>query len=307
MADAPPNLDFVVIGAQKAGSTFLQEAIGDHPDVFSPHGETAYFEDPNYTPDSLAPLHHAIAPGADRKLRGIKRPNYLCLPEVPARIAEHYPQARLIAVLRDPRWRAVSAYFHLMRSGLLPVAPLEQGMRRILDGSLDARYPAAPQLVDFGNYAKGLANFLDHFPREQLLVTLYEDIRADPVGLARTAYRFLDLDESHDPATAAAARPMPGIYSVPRQRFVAAFHPIGVEYFHNRTRMNNRGGLRGAIYKAVNGVDRFGLSKLFANKRPTPSADLWQRLTHAYRDDITQLADLLDRPLDRWLDPAAPS
>ncbi|MEM6334245.1 MAG: sulfotransferase domain-containing protein [Planctomycetota bacterium] len=300
MADPAPKLDFVVIGAQKAGSTFLQEAIGDHPDAFSPHGETPFFEDPDYTPHTLAPLHQALAPGAHHKLRGIKRPNYLGLPEVPARIAQHFPRAKLIAVLRDPRWRAVSAYYHLMRSGLLPVAPLEQGMRRVLDGSLDAQYPAAPQLVAFGNYAQSLERFDEHFPREQLLVALYEDIKQHPVALARQAYRFLGLDDTHDPAAAAAARPMPGIYSIPRQRFVAAFHPIGVEYFHHRTRMQNRRGLPGLVYAAAQAADRFILARLLPNRRPQPSPDLWKRLTDAYHDDIEQLEQRLDRPLDAW-------
>ena len=85
--------------------------ISQHPEIWMPRGETPYFEDPDYhqsTPDEFL----SQFPHESGKLIGIKRPNYIGKPEAPERIETDLPDARLIAVLRDPADRAISAYFH---------------------------------------------------------------------------------------------------------------------------------------------------------------------------------------------------
>ena len=94
--------DFVLIGGQKAGSTFVQEALRQHPAVFTPHGETPFFQDPDYTPNDLSPLERELQGARAGQRVGIKRPNYLGEPEVPPRLARDLPGVKLIAVLREP-------------------------------------------------------------------------------------------------------------------------------------------------------------------------------------------------------------
>src|SRR3954453_11545774 len=105
---------FVVIGAQKSASTFLQTCLADHPDVFMPKGELAFFESPDYERATLTDLRRLFEGRLERRL-GFKRPNYLCKPEVPARLAKDLPDALLLSVLRKPLDRAISAYFHYIR------------------------------------------------------------------------------------------------------------------------------------------------------------------------------------------------
>lgn len=295
-------LDFVIIGAQKSGSTFIQERVGAHPEAYTPYGETPYFQDPDYNADGFEALVAELKTSAgDRKI-GIKRPNYLACPEVPARIRTHAPNVRLIAVLRDPRERAVSAYYHLMRSRMIPISEIEAGLPRILDGELLQRWPASQTLLDYGLYGKHLQDWLGVFPSEQILVQFYQDIKTDQATLSRQAFEHLGLDPAFlDFPT--RRRPMEGIYSLTRQRWNAAAVAIGYQLYDGgrRTRPRSNYAAR-AAWLAMSGIDRVLWSRLFKARAPKLSPSLWSRLTDYYADDTCLLEELTGRDLSAWRD-----
>ena len=74
-----PN--FVIIGAQKSGSTFALRCLGEHPEVFMPTGETRFFEDPEYLRHDISDLEAIFRDASHKKALGIKRPDYLAKPE----------------------------------------------------------------------------------------------------------------------------------------------------------------------------------------------------------------------------------
>src|SRR5271166_1577090 len=113
--------DFAIIGAGKSATTWLHMGLRKHPEIFLPENETPFFEDPYYCESDLRPLFSELRAARGYATVGIKRPNYLCTPGCADRLAKHIPRARLIAMLRNPVERAVSQYFHLVRSGRLPV------------------------------------------------------------------------------------------------------------------------------------------------------------------------------------------
>ena len=81
---------FLIIGAQKAGSTFLHETLRQHPSLFLPRYETPIFEDPFYQAGAVqSELGRILAPARPDQKPGIKRPDYLGRPECPARLARH--------------------------------------------------------------------------------------------------------------------------------------------------------------------------------------------------------------------------
>lgn len=101
--------DYLILGAQKCGTTSLKEYIREHPDVgfvcakreidyFSDHWD----KDTNWYEKEL-PVGHTV---------GEKSTNYLFYPKVPNRVAESYPDIKLIVLLRDPVDRAYSQYWH---------------------------------------------------------------------------------------------------------------------------------------------------------------------------------------------------
>jgi len=132
-----PNL--VIIGANKAGSTFLAQAIGHHPSVWMYPTEHPYFESPDYDETPADAFYRLFEPGRGKPVVGLKRPNYLPSPEVPPRIAADLPGVRLMAVLRDPVDRAFSAYHHAMRTGKLRVRPAEEAFADFASGRFSER------------------------------------------------------------------------------------------------------------------------------------------------------------------------
>src|SRR5262245_22488050 len=151
-------LDFVIIGAQKAGSTYLQDCMAEHHQIYLMPGECVAFEDPEYEKYRLGQLDE-VRGRAGRRLAGVKRPTYLPSSVVAGRIAAHCPRAKLIAALRDPIARAISAYFHYMTFGSLPIAPIETGMQRIIEGEYTQRFPRAPEVIEYGKYHTHLMNY----------------------------------------------------------------------------------------------------------------------------------------------------
>jgi len=102
--------DYIIIGAHKSASTFVHKCLMEHPDIYMPKDEIPFFEIPDYESSSLSELEKYFK-GRKEKRFGIKRPSYIGKPEVPARISNDLPDAKLIAVLRDPVDRAVSSYY----------------------------------------------------------------------------------------------------------------------------------------------------------------------------------------------------
>jgi len=267
-----------------------------------PRNEVPFFEDPDYDPNNFQKLEDYLKDSGQEAIKGIKRPNYLGQPKVPPRIAHHMPQARLLAILRNPIERAVSAYFHYMRAGFIPIEPLEKGLRRVLAGDYDKNWPAAPQIIDFGMYYKHLQHWRHYFAASQFLILLYEDIKQSPESLVREAYAFLGVSPDFEPKGVGVAR-MTGMYALPRLKFARAVAPLTTEYYAGHTRLRRKTGLVAkTTYLTSRAVDRFILAPLFSEKRPVLSDALYRELAEVYRDDVKGLETMLGQSLDHWLE-----
>jgi hypothetical protein len=299
-----PN--FLIIGAQKSGSTFFLKCLAEHPDVFMPPGEVRFFEDPDYGDGDIRRLESLFRNVKQEKALGIKRPGYLSRAEVAARIHQHIPNAKLIAILRNPVDRAISAYFHLMKCGFIPVRPLEDGMTRILDGEYQKTHVKAAEILDFGLYHRHLTRYLDYFDRSQMLILPFETIKVDPLDVVQQAYRFIGVSDTYVPiALTRQARhnPNPGVYSLTRLRILNLRNPFMYTYNADRTRRTSKrrpSAVDRAVSKMVNTADRYVLARMAGAAQPEASDALRQRLYQTYAEDIDRLEALLDRPLNSW-------
>jgi hypothetical protein len=300
---------FVIIGAQKAGSTFFLRWLADHPSVFMPPHEVRFFEDPDFgdgDPGRLAALFTGVR---DETALGIKRPGYLARPEVAPRIRQLLPAARLIAVLRDPVERAISAYFHHMRTGFLPIRPVEAGMTELLDRGGSTGHPRAPEVLEFGLYHRHLSRYLELFERQQLMIVLFDDLTADPWRPLQEAYRFIGVDDRYRPRALAhghPGNPNPGIHSLTRLRLLSLRNPLRYDYDATRSRrsLKRRPGLLVRVAaRGVETLDRRLLAPLTGHARPAISPGLRRRLYAFYSEDIDRLEALLGRSLDAWRPP----
>ncbi|MGB0766503.1 MAG: sulfotransferase domain-containing protein [Phycisphaeraceae bacterium] len=294
----PKTLDFVVIGAQKAGSTFVMQCLQDHPNIYMPHGETPFFQDPDYATDRIHILEKEVAPAKANQLRGIKRPNYLGQAEVPERIAKHMPGGKIIAVLREPVSRAISAYFHFLLAGHIPLVPVNQGLRAILAGEWKSRYPLSETILTYGLYDQHLQRYARHFTPEQTRVIVLDDVGKDPDRVVQSLYRFLGVDDTIAPKRT-EQRPMAARYSLNRLRIYSLLRPLIFSTSPDRSRIHARPGTKYLRY-GIGAFDQLILARLFPATKPPIEGDVKQALKAYFEKDVEQLRVRLSHPLEGW-------
>lgn len=294
--------DFVVIGAQKAASTFITECLRQHPLCYLPRGETHYFRDPFYDGEPER-FFAKLFQGTEQTLRrGIKCPDYFATEHCAERIHRDLDEPQLLLALRDPVDRAISAYYWRMKWGRLPFEPAEIGLARILRGEYDRDYRHAKSILNWGLYARHLRRYLDLFPRKQLLIVLDIDIKADTQGTIQSVYSFLGLDTAFRPKTL-ERRKNQGTYSIPRLKFLDRRNKYVIQRAENGSYLRLARPRRPFPFMynaAVVLADRWVLSRLYANDRPTLSGGLLKSLVQYYEDDMRDLEALLGRDLSQW-------
>jgi hypothetical protein len=294
-----PN--FVIIGAQKSATTFLQVCLNDHPDVYLPPGETPFFESPDYERSGPADLE-ALFHRRPEPCLGIKRPSYIGRPEVAARILRHLPDARIVAVLRNPVERAVSAYHHNVRYGFLPALPIEIGMKRILsEPGFSLQHKRAPEIIECGYYFKYLSQYAAYKQRQRLLVLLHDEIRSDPLKSVQKAYAFLGVPKAHVPGKL-HRRPQKVAYNLNRIRALRLGNPLAFRYNRDRTRIirRNPNPLSRAAFHALVLLDKAVLSRVFPENGRKVGPQLETALYEVYAEDISGLEGFLQRSLRQW-------
>lgn len=291
--------DFFVIGAQKAGSTYLLQCLSEHPQVFMPPSEIAFFEDSLYSADRIAEFEKHFAPARPGQVVGVKRPNLLGHPECPERLQRHMPHLKIVAILRNPIDRAISGYFHYMKTGMLPVFPAEIGIRKILDGEY-SRFPRAYEVLEFGLYGKQLQHYEKYFPRENFHVLLLEDMKHDAESQLASLYKFLGVREDFHPQSF-DSRPMQAPYSITRLRLWNVIDSACRKWTTDGKYFDRKRGPIATPLTALNNfLDRQLWERLFPASRPKLSASLQSELENYYRNDAKLLEVWLGRPLNCW-------
>ncbi|KFN48879.1 sulfotransferase family protein [Arenimonas composti] len=274
--------DFIGIGAQRCGTTWLDTQLRRHPQLYLPQRrkEVHYFDEYH---DRGPAWYREFFPDeeiAGRRAVGEITPKYLFDPACAGRIHAEFPDAKLLVVLRNPTERAYSQY------GL--------HVGRYARGGGFAEFLAdQPDAVERGRYAAQLERYFALFPRERVLVMLFEEVMADRVAALDEVCRFLGVDtglldgDRVDDQVNASERPR-----FARARSLA-------------TRFGNR--LRGRDMDwIINLAKKAGVMKLFGVRKgmpPLPDAER-ARLDACFADDIARLEILLGRSLDIWRAPS---
>ena len=183
---------FIVIGAQKAGTTALRHALAQHPQIYLPaFPEPAFFAfeggAPAYggpqSPSSRFGLIPTVedyaalyAGAADGQTLGDVSSHYsYCWPErTAACMARYAPQARLIATLRQPADRAYSAFNMMRQKGLEPLADFAAALAAE-DVPERANWTPDFRYRRNGLYYVNLAPYFRLFGAQQIRIFLYEE------------------------------------------------------------------------------------------------------------------------------------
>ena len=295
-SEAPVLPSFVIIGAAKAGTTALYWYLDEHPQVFmSPVKETNYFAygldgdgkplygDPELHrfPVQTSAAYEDLFSGAGEALAvGEASPIYLECPQSAARIRGSLPTARIICGLREPVDRAYSDYLMYLRARGRRLDPA----RELTTASAWARPDS--HWMQISRYHEALSRYFDLFPREQIHIFLFDDLRADALRCVRDVYRAVgvypgfvpDLDTPHNIGGMPASRTLEKVF----------------------TSGSIRKALEPWIPRRAADVARRLRTKNLKKAPPLPE-DLKVELGRHFRDDIQKTAKLIGRSLDHWL------
>ena len=196
---------FVILGAQKAGTTSLFAWLSSHPAVHPGAKKEVHFFDNlwahgvdwyrSFFPENLA--HGTFT--------GEATPYYLYHPLAPARMAAVLPNARFIVLLRDPVARAISHFHHSRRLDLEPMTTLEEALAAEparLSGAVEALVEGGAErvhahqhhsYVDRGRYVPQIRRWFSFFPREQFLFLRSENLFTHPSAAVASVCAFLEI------------------------------------------------------------------------------------------------------------------
>ncbi len=307
--------DFFIVGHAKCGTTALYEALRRHPQIYMPDFKEPMFFARNPSPPALAPGVKSFEQTGRRRetlkdylsLFGAASPAqrvgeastfYLWSPSAPARIAEMQPRARIIALLREP-----ASFLHSLHQQMLQNhAESEKDLRRAiaLEGARregreippNSFWPQALMYSDRVRYADQLRRYHAVFPREQVLVLIYEDFRRDNDAIVGEVLRFLGVDDSTAPQIT-EANPTVSVRSVRVNGLI-------------RELRQGRGPSRRAARTAIKTVTTHGMrtSVLYPLRRRLsygaarpPDPSLMMELRRRFKGEVEAASEYLGRDL----------
>lgn len=274
MTDRKTLPEFLIIGAIKAATTWLNAQLQQCERIYLPDPEPHFFTREYHRGfDWYAGF---FRDARSDQLVGEKTADYLANPDAAARIAAVLPDAPLIAQLRDPVARAYSDYCMLFRRGT--VGP------DIAD-YLDPRRADFRRFLDNGLYHAHLTRWFSLFPRQQMLVFLFEDVLDRPDWTISEVGRHIGVGEEllPKPITKRVNDSRAALLPLPVRRVLAPVKEMAAP-------------LRGARwFEAV----RSTLARPV--RYPPLPPELEERLRDYYAPDVEALGPLIGHDLRSWL------
>ncbi len=300
--------DFFIVGQPKSGTTALSEMLRRQPEIYMPDSKEPWFfaaelhertpPRPGGTPATLEEYLAWFGAADPEQRMGEASPLYLWSRTAAARIAEVQPEARIIAILREPAALLRSLHLQFVESYIETESDFRKAIS--LEGSRRAgrkipRYSYWPQTLVYSEhvrYVDQLRRYYAVFAPEQVLVLIYDDFRHDNEATVRTVLRFLGLDG------AAPIKPMEAnpTVAVRSQRLHELLHAVSV----------GRGPISRGIKAGIKALTPTGLRRgaLHATQRgviyrepPEPDERFMLELRRRFKGEVAALSDHLGRDL----------
>lgn len=270
MPDKSRLPSFFLAGAPKAGTTYIADVLGCHPDIFMPvTKEPAFFSrDPEKGHYERGwrfyqkTFHDA---GADQRI-GEASTLYFHDADSAALIREAIPNARIVIVLRNPVDRVYSNYWQYIKSGFdLPA----------MDKLVEQGGDPLEHMIGVSHYPGHVRRFLDVFGSDRVLILTYEALSRDPAAVMKRILGFVGVQRPLDPACLGQGRA--NAAGVPRSRWLARL------LRHKRIIQTIKAMVPGALVApARRWLDRLRWSNTRVQAYPPLSAGarryLWDRL-----------------------------
>jgi hypothetical protein len=288
-----PNL--IIIGAAKAGTTSLHWYLAEHPQVFmTAVKDPSYFaygvdanghllwgepERHDFPIRSLSEYESLFADAGDAKAIGEASTMYLECPQAAGRIRELLPATRILCSIRHPVDRAYSDYLMHLRRRRLRFDPATELTASAAWAQPDSRW------MRIGKYHEQLLRYYEAFPRHQIRVLLFGDLKRNPRELTEQVYRFSGVEPSfvpdfstpHAPGGIPVSLALEGLFLRGAMSPIKTWVPKG----------------------AANWLRRFRVRTM--RQAPRMPGELKRELTDYFRDDILRTSELIGRSLEHWL------
>jgi hypothetical protein len=300
--------DFFVVGHPKCGTTALYEMLMRHPQIYMPPGKEPWFfarellvntpPRPSGTPHTLDEYRQWFAGARPDQLVGEATSLYLWSRAAAGGIAEVRPDARIIAIVREPAAFLRSLHLEFVQiyvetePDFRKAMSLEQGRR---EGRHTGRYSYWPQALmysDYVRYVDQLRRYQAVFPPEQMLVLIYDDFRNDNEATLRRVLRFLDVEEEH-PIETTDANPTVRVRS---HRMHELLHALYVG--HGPVSRAMKASIKAVTPRGMRRKVVFGAQKrlVFAEPLP-PDEELMSELRRRFKPEVVALSEYLGRDL----------
>lgn len=206
----------MIIGAQKAGTTWLWDTLAGHPEIAVPSSKENHFFGSAELYRKGLPWYFSHFDGLDRsKLildaattnfydrvpywhnagRELKYDEGLA--PIPKLIVDAVPDVKVIISLRNPVSRAVSAYHHWMRRQFILNPDCHGRVSPWIGLEQTAKQFPKFRILEYGYYSKYLSVWREYLPDDRILVLIFEDdIKANPQRGLKTTCEFLGIDSS---------------------------------------------------------------------------------------------------------------
>jgi len=302
--------DFFIVGHPKCGTTALYEMLRAHPQIFMPELKEPWFlaDDmrPRFQPPRSASPPKTLAEylllfadaRADQRI-GEASSAYLLSRTAAAQIAELRPDARIIAVLREPASFLRSLHVQLLRTHVEGAKSFRRAIALEHDRREGRKIPRRshrPQLLmysDHVRYVEQLRRYHEMFSPAQVLVLIYDDFRADNEATVREVMRFLGVDEQ---APVVPTEANPTVRQMRSQQLDELLNIISV----------GRGPVSRAAKSAVKLLTPQRLRKsmidttqrnLVLGKPQPPDEELMAQLRQRFKGEVVALSEYLGRDL----------
>ncbi len=273
------HVDFMVIGAQKCGTTSLAAQLAGHPEIcFCRDKEPGYF---HQTADWRADLdtYHSLYSPEPGQLCGEASTFYTFLPEYPdthKRLFEYNPNLKLIYIMRQPVERVVSNYTHNVVRNLDKNPPDQAVFMR-------------PEYVNRSRYAVQIRPYLELFEREDILLLVFEEYVRDQAGTLTQVAEFLGIDPA----------PFLEVDTAAQHKSVGEPY-LKYESVRTLVKTDTFQRLRTVVPASIRQPMRH---RFFSNKldeKPEFSIETCQLLWRLLEDDVRGIEQIMGRRLDVW-------
>ncbi|MFO7971598.1 MAG: sulfotransferase [Desulfobacterales bacterium] len=297
-----PN--FFIIGAARAGTTSLYYYLQQHPDIYmSPNKEPRFFafEGQNelvgaFGVRKISPYSNnwnqylkLFEKAANEKAVGEASTLYLYHHKAPAKIHSRIPDAKLIAILRNPVERALSHYLYNIRRGGEPCSSFEEAVAAEED-RIKMGWAPYFHYRPMGRYAEQIERYFNFFPPDQLRIYLYEDMAADSLGVVKDIFKFLAVNSEFVPNVSV-------VYNPSGKSKISFISKVLKRQFSIKsvTKRFIPKSLRSRISEWEQWRNVKPISK------PSISPEFSKDLIDYYSEDILRLQEMIGRDLCHWL------